>query len=163
MRASLAAVQVLFVLAFVSSAAFGSGPDLAGTMEARKILIDKENHETAVPAEKVYPNDRIEYTLRYRNVGDAVAAGVNLVGPIPAGTIYIDKTASENEVAHPRYSIDGGKSFSTPPIYYTIVNEKGEKEQRVAGPEMYTHIMWDITRALEPGKEVSVSYRVQVK
>lgn len=163
MRTSLTAAVLLLVLATVSAAAYGNGPSLAGTMEARKIVVDKENREIAVPADKVYPQDRIEYTLRYKNVGDAPAAGVNLVGPIPAGTVYLEKTATENDAARPRYSIDGGKSFHEAPIYYTAVNEQGAEERRVATPDMYTHIMWDVARVLEVGKEVSVSYRVQVK
>ncbi len=163
MRVILAAAGILFVMTFVSGAAYGKGPDLAGTMEARKIVVDEENREIAVPAEKVFPSDKIEYRLRYMNIGDEAAAGVNLVGPIPEGTVYIDKTATENEYSHPRFSIDGGKSFHKPPIYYTIVNEKGEEEKRIAEPYMYTHIMWDVEKVLEPRSEISVSYRVKVK
>jgi hypothetical protein len=36
-------------------------------MEARKIVIDEKNNEVAVPADKVFPEDVVEYTLRYRN------------------------------------------------------------------------------------------------
>ena len=95
MRTSLTAAVLLVILVVVSASAFG-GPNLAGTMEARKIVMGKENREIAVSAEKVYPQDKIEYTLRYRNVGDASASGVSLVGPIPAGTVYLEKTATEN-------------------------------------------------------------------
>jgi uncharacterized repeat protein (TIGR01451 family) len=163
MRASLTAAVLLLVLAVVSGSAYGNGPSLAGTMEARKIVLDKENREIAVPADKVYPSDRIEYTLRYTNVGDAPAAGVNLVGPVPAGTVYLENTATESDAARARYSIDGGKSFHEAPLYYTVVNEQGVEERHVATPDMYTHIMWDIASVLEVGKEISVSYRVQVK
>jgi len=162
MRTSLVAV-FLIVCAVVPASAYGKGPTLAGTMEARKIVVDGENREIAVSADKVYPSDRLEYTLRYTNVGDAPAAGVSLVGPIPAGTEYLEKTATENRAAKARYSIDGGTSFHEAPVHYTVVNEQGVEERRVATPDMYTHIMWDIAHVLEVGKEVSVSYRVRVK
>lgn len=162
MRTSLIAV-LLLVFAVAPVSAYGKGPTLAGTMEARKIVVDEENREIAVSAEEVYPRDRIEYTLRYTNVGDAPAAGVSLVGPIPAGTEYLDKTATEGGAASARFSIDGGKTFHEAPVHYTVVNERGVEERRVAAPDMYTHVMWDIASALEVGADVSVSYRVQVK
>lgn len=163
MRASFVVATVLLVVASLSATAYGKGPTLAGTMEARKIVMDAENRETAVSAEKVFPHDRLEYTLRYRNIGDAPASGVSLVGPIPKGTEYLEKTATESGDASVSYSIDGGKSFHEAPVYYVVVNEQGVEEQRVASPDMFTHIMWDVASVLEVGKEVSVSYRVQVK
>lgn len=163
MRASFVVATILLIVASLSASAYGKGPTLAGTMEARKIVVDAENRETAVSAEKVFPSDRLEYTLRYRNVGDAPASGVSLVGPIPAGTEYLEKTATESGAAKTSYSIDGGKSFHEAPVRYNVVNERGIEEPRVATPDMYTHIMWDISSVLEVGKEVSVSYRVQVK
>jgi uncharacterized repeat protein (TIGR01451 family) len=162
MRASLTAAVLLVVLAVASASAAG-GPNLTGTMEAHKIVMGKENREMAMSAEKVYPQDKIEYTLRYKNVGDASASGVSLVGPIPAGTVYLEKTATERDAMHPRFSIDGGKNFQEVPVTYVVTNEKGIEERKVATPDMYTHVMWNVTSALEVGKEISVSYRVQVK
>jgi uncharacterized repeat protein (TIGR01451 family) len=162
MRTSITAAVLLVILVVVSASAFG-GPNLAGTMEAHKIVMGKENREIAVSAEKVYPHDRIEYTLRYKNVGDASASGVNLVGPIPAGTVYLEKTATDGAATHPLFSIDGGKSFHETPVTYVVTNEKGVEERKVATPDMYTHVMWNVASVLEVGKELSVSYRVQVK
>lgn len=163
MRKSLTAALLLVILAAVSASAFGQGPSLAGTMEARKIVMGAENREVAVSAEKVYPQDKIEYKLRYKNVGDASADGVSLVGPVPAGTRYLDDSATKNEAARPLFSIDGGKSFNEAPVTYVVVNEKGVEERKVATPDMYTHVMWNVASVLEVGSEVCVSYRVQVK
>ena len=162
MRTSLTMAVLLVILIAASASAFG-GPNLAGTMEARKIVMGKENKEIAMSAEKVKPQDKIEYTLRYRNVGDASASGVSLVGPIPAGTVYLNETATENDRMSPVFSIDGGASFHQAPVTYVVKNEKGEEERKVATPDMYTHVMWNVASALEVGKEVAVSYRVQVK
>jgi uncharacterized repeat protein (TIGR01451 family) len=162
MRTSITAAVLLVILVVVSASAFG-GPNLAGTMEAHKIVMGKENREIAVSAEKVYPRDKIEYTLRYKNVGDASASGVNLVGPIPAGTVYLEKTATDGAAMRPLFSIDGGKSFHETPVTYVVTDEKGVEERKVATPDMYTHVMWNVASVLEVGKELSVSYRVQVK
>jgi len=162
MRTSLTAAVLLVALSVVSASAFG-GPNLAGTMEAHKIVMGKENRETAVSAEKVYPQDKIEYTLRYKNIGDAPASGVSLVGPVPAGTVYLANSATESESMHPRYSIDGGKSFHEAPVTYLVTNDQGVEERRIAPPDMYTHVMWDVANVLEVGRAVKVSYRVQVK
>ena len=162
MRTSLTAAVLLMTLSVVSASAFG-GPNLAGTMEAHRIVMGKESREIAVSAEKVYPQDKIEYVLRYRNVGDAPASGVSLVGPVPAGTVYLEKTATESKSMHPRYSIDGGKSFHEAPVTYVVTNDKGVEERRIAPPDMYTHVMWNVASVLDVGKEITVSYRVQVK
>ncbi len=162
MRTSLIAAVLLVILAVVSASAFG-GPNLAATMEAHKIIMGKDNREISVSAEKAYPQDKIEYTLRYKNVGDASASGVSLVGPIPVGAVYLEKTATDNESIHPRFSIDGGKSFNEAPVTYVVKNEKGVEERKVASPDMYTHVMWNVASVLDAGKEVSVSYRVRVK
>ncbi len=162
MRTSLTMAVLFVILVAASASAFG-GPNLAGTMEARKIVMGKENEEIAVSAEQVMPQDKIEYTLRYRNVGDAAASGVSLVGPIPAGTVYLGETATEKGAMRPLFSIDGGASFHKAPVMYVVKNEKGEDERKVATPDMYTHVMWNVASALEVGTEVAVSYRVQVK
>jgi len=168
MRTSLvSAVLLVFVFVALSSpsgwAAPVNAPDLAGTMEAHKIVLNKENREIAVSADKVFPQDKIEYTLRYRNVGGAAASGVSLVGPIPAGTVYLDKTASSGAAMHPLYSIDGGKSYHRAPFTYVYLDAAGKEQRRVATPDMYTHIKWNVEGALGAGKNVVVSYRVQVK
>lgn len=162
MRTSLT-ISVLLVILAVGAASALAGPNLAGTMEARKIVMGEENREIAVSAENAMPQDKIEYTLRYRNVGDAAASGVSLVGPIPSGTVYLDETATEKDEMHPRFSIDGGASFHQAPVTYVVKGENGVEEKKIATADMYTHVMWDVAIALEVGGEVAVSYRVQVK
>jgi uncharacterized repeat protein (TIGR01451 family) len=105
----------------------------------------------------------VEYTLRYTNSGSAPASGVNLIGPIPDGTVYLDQTATDNEKLHPLFSIDQGKSYHEAPVTYVVVNEHGAEERKEATPDMITHIRWAMRDNLGVGQEVSVSYRVQVK
>lgn len=161
MRRSLTAAILVIVLA--ASAAHAQGPNLVGGMEARKIVLDGDNREIAVSADQVFPLDTIEYTLTYRNAGNASAAGINLIGPIPQGTIYLEETATEIENVHPLFSIDDGKNFQEAPVTYTVVNDEGVEEVREATPDMITHVRWTMDEGLEVGHEVVVSYRVQVK
>ena len=161
MRRSLTAAILVLVLA--ASAAHGQGPNLIGDMEARKIVLDEDNREIAVSADQVFPLDTIEYTLTYRNAGNASAAGINLIGPVPEGTVYLKRTATEIENVHPMFSIDGGRNFQEAPVTYVVVNDEGEEEEREATPEMITHVQWKMDDGLEVGHEVVVSYRVQVK
>jgi uncharacterized repeat protein (TIGR01451 family) len=157
---SLACAVCLLV---ISTTAFAQAPSLSGEMEARKIVVDENDREIAVPAENVYPHDTVEYTLKYRNSGNAAASGVNLVGPVPAGTVYLDRTATDFEGLHPVFSIDGGKTYHEAPVTYVVVDEDGREQEKVATPDMITHVMWVMNGTLDIGQEVSVSYRVQVK
>jgi uncharacterized repeat protein (TIGR01451 family) len=163
MKRSLPAVVVVLVLACTVSSAQAQAPDLTGAMAAHKIVRTEDNREIAVPAEKVYPNDTVEYTLRYENTGSASAAGVNLVGPIPVGTVYLDKTATDIEGVGPLFSIDGGETYHSAPVTYIGIDEEGKEVRKTASPDMYTHIRWEMNGTLDVGQEVSVSYRVQVK
>jgi len=162
MRSLVCAVCIL-VISAVASPAFGQAPSLSGEMEARKIIVDEDNREIAVPAENVYPHDTVEYTLKYRNSGNAAASGVNLVGPVPAGTVYLDQTATDIEDIRPVFSIDDGKTYHEAPVTYIVVDENGQEQEKVATPDMITHVKWVMNGILEVGEEVSVSYRVQVK
>ena len=163
MRRSLTAAIFLVALTFSFASAFAAGPSLTGEMAAKKIVTDEENREIAVPAEQVYPEDTVEYTLIYRNSGDAAASGVDLVGPVPSGTVYLDGTAMEIDGMDIVYSIDAGKTYHQAPVMYEHVGEDGEVQLKEATPDMITHIKWSMEEPFEAGSEVTVSYRVQVK
>lgn len=162
MRKSLTAVVFLLVMGF-SVAAFAGGPELSSEMTAVKIVINEEDHEITVPADRVYPNDTVEYTLVYRNTGEVPASDVGIVGPVPSGTAYLGKTASDIEGLSPSFSIDNGKSYHQTPIIYEVIRKDGSSEKKTATPDMITHIKWMLDRNFDVGEEVKVSYRVHVK
>ena len=160
---SLASAVLLLVMLTFACPAFGQGPNLTGEMEAYKIIHDENDREIAVPAENVYPHDTVEYTLKYRNSGNAAASGVNLVGPVPAGTVYLDQTATDIEGLDPLFSIDGGNTYQEYPVTYVVIDENGKEEERTATPDMVTHVKWMMGGTFDVGRQVSVSYRVQVQ
>lgn len=155
---------IVFVLTLATAGgAFAQQPSLEGTMEARKIVVDKDEKEIAIPAERVVPRDIVEYMLRYRNTGDVVARGVELVGPIPEGTVYVDESASKGEAMKPLFSIDGGETYQEAPVYYVLKKGKDREERRKATPDMITHIKWTMKEALKKSEIIETSYRVRVK
>ena len=105
----------------------------------------------------------VEYTLVYRNTGEAPASDVGFVGPVPSGTTYLGKTASDIEGQSPVFSIDGGKSYHKAPITYEVIRKDGSSEKKIATPDMITHIKWILDRNFDVGEEIKVSYRVHVK
>jgi uncharacterized repeat protein (TIGR01451 family) len=163
MRRILSAAIILLFAAVSAGSASAQGPELKGEMVAAKIVVDEEKGEIALPAEQVYPNDTVEYTLRYTNAGTATAAGVDLIGPVPAGTVYIEETATEVPGIRPMYSIDQGKSWHEAPVIIEVARKDGTVEKKKADPEMITHVKWSLDGHLGVGEEVVVSYRVQVR
>ncbi len=162
MRRGLFILVLSVVVVSFCSAARGQNPVLEGSMSARKIVVS-ENRETAVPADKVYPRDTVEYMLKYRNSGDSPARGVELTGPVPPGTVYIEQTATEQGDYHPLFSIDDGKTYQEAPVTYTVTTADGRKVKKRATPDMITHIRWNLPGELKVDQEVTLSYRVRVK
>ncbi len=163
MRRSLSAAIFLIIMAAGATSAFAEGPVLSGEMVAHRIVMDEENREMAVSADQVYPKDMVEYTLRYSNTGDSSASGVDLVGPVPSGTAYLEKTASDIKGMRTIFSIDGGETYHAAPVMYEVVRKDGTVMKKEATPAMITHIKWAIDGSLDAGQEIKVSYRVQVK
>ena len=163
MRRSLSIAILLLFAAVSADAVFAQSPELRGEMAAAKIVVDKEKGEIAYPAEKVYPNDMVEYTLKYTNSGTASAAGVDLIGPVPGGTVYVEETATDVPGLDPMYSIDQGKTWQKAPVMIEVARKDGTIEKRKADPDMITHVKWSLAGSLDVGAEVMVSYRVQVK
>jgi uncharacterized repeat protein (TIGR01451 family) len=163
MRRSLSAAILLLFAAVSAGTASAQGPALKGEMLAAKIVVDEEKGEITLPAEQVYPNDTVEYTLKYTNAGTASATGVDLIGPVPAGTVYIEETATDTRDLKPLYSIDQGKTWQEAPVMIEVASRDGTVEKRKADPAMITHVKWSLAGDLDVGDEIVVSYRVHVK
>ncbi|MBD3179871.1 MAG: DUF11 domain-containing protein [Candidatus Latescibacteria bacterium] len=155
-------VVFLAVLSFAISAS-AQAPSLEGRMQARKIVKDRNDMEVAVPAERVEPTDVIEYTISYSNKGSVPAAGVEFVGPVPPGTVYIEDSALRNEHLMPLFSIDGGKSYQKAPVTYVVNEGTAREEVKKADPGMITHIRWEMKEVLEVSGIIRAAYRVRIK
>jgi uncharacterized repeat protein (TIGR01451 family) len=141
--------------------------------------------EKLVATDTVQPGDVIEYMIEATNTTDTAVQGLALVGPVPSPTkllpawyqAILDFLAGKGDAPVfcvltlkdadpqsiimlvsklPELSIDGGKTYSQPPVSYVI---NGETKQ--ATPDMFTHIRWTID-VLDPGEKAEISYRVVV-
>lgn len=136
---------------------------LRSQLKAWLIKHDKQGKEVWLPADSAKPGDIIQYELTYKNVSDKPIKNLVPQMPIPRNTIYIDKSATSTIPADIEFSIDGGKTFGTPPIYYYVKKSNGEKVRKKATPDMYTNIRWKLKRDLNPQETVKLTLRVKVK
>lgn len=139
----------------------GADPALASVMSAYVIETDAEGVETRRAAETIEPGQLIEYELSVKNVSDGVLQNVTLPAVVPTATVYVAGSAML-EPTKPTFSIDGGKTYHPEPVTYVVETADGGKEERVATPEMYNGLRWQMER-LQPGQEVVLRYRVRVK
>ncbi len=122
--------------------------------------IEKVNY---VAAESATPGDILRFTLEYQNVGDEVADGVVLNNPVPAGTRYLSESATSENTESLLFSIDDGATFKTPELLtYEIKNTDGSNELKVASPDSYTNVRWQLL-PLDAGTTGSVSFKVQIQ
>jgi len=158
------AVTLLMVFAVVSvaGAAVAAG-SLTGNIEAYKVLVaDKSGDESFVPAGEAQPQDLIEYRLTYANEGEAAVRTVSIIDPIPAGTEYVGRTATQPGGAVVTFSVDNGKTFHAWPVRIRKIVDGHEVEVE-APASMVTHIRWALNDELEPAARVNVAYRAVVR
>ena len=165
MKRFYALVALFFIFSFivVMPARAVAGPKLKGEMVAHKVVLGSNNEEHFVSAENVYPNDIIQYELRYTNVGDEPADDVAITGIIPEGTVYLPKSVSLPKGSKVLFSIDNGESYHPEPVEYFVEGPEGKKVKKVATPDMYTNIKWIRNVALNVGETLVVHYRVRVR
>ncbi|HOG50976.1 MAG TPA: hypothetical protein PKY10_10325 [Lentisphaeria bacterium] len=137
-------------------------PPLQSSMTGFLVETNDEGKEVLTKTEQVKPGQLIEYVLRNSNVTDGDLLEVNVVGPIPYGTIYLAGTASADQPIQPEFSIDGGNKYQPEPVKYMVKQADGTEKEEIATPDMYTHVRWTIG-TLKARQEMFMKYRVQVK
>lgn len=135
---------------------------LVVTMDAFRVEKDAAGKEKLVKTEKVEPSQIIEYVLTCRNVSQGVLTKVALLGPIPENTVYLAKSATQAKALVPVFSIDKGKTFQPEPVKYKVKLPDGKEVEKVATPDMYTHVRW-VVGSIKAGESQKLRYRVSVK
>ena len=139
-------------------------PQVKIGISAEKEVVVTENGQTItkrIPATDATPGEIIIYTLTVANTGDETAANVVVNDPIPEGTAFLPGSATGS--SEPTFSIDGGKTFQKPSLLtYEITNSDGTKEKRVASPNQYSAIRWQIPQVAAGAKD-ELSFKVKVK
>lgn len=117
----------------------------------------------SAPAAKIFPGDEVIYTVTYHNKSGKPAEKVSIVNPVPKHTRYRDGSAAGDN-ADIAFSVDGGKTFSTPEkLTVTIKDKSGKDIQRPAGGGDYTHIRWVLRQNVAPGQSGSVRFRAVIQ
>ncbi|GAF67307.1 unnamed protein product [marine sediment metagenome] len=136
--------------------------------EPRALVIAAENlmagderhrslHRRGLSAQILLIGDVVRYKLTFTNVTDVDVSGVAFVDPVPDGLLYVGGSASaDREDARIEYSIDGGSNYAARPLIVEIVD--GERVERPAPPETYTHIRWTVPGSVAPGAQVTAQF-----
>jgi uncharacterized repeat protein (TIGR01451 family) len=144
------------------SAVADQGP-LSGTVKAFRVITHENGREEFQAADEARPSDVIEYRLTYANRGETTLRNVVIVDPVPAGTEYVNRSATRPYEGAVEFSVDGGKTFHNWPIRIKKTNADGELVEVVATADQVTHIRWNIGNNFEPETEITFTYRAVVK
>ena len=154
------------VLAGMMSAALALPQFAAAQKPAPKTLVITAHNVTAEAASGrtnptlARPNDEIRYTLVFTNVTAGPVKNIQFVDPLPKGLVYVLGSAKADQPVQLEYSIDGGKSYAAQPMIEVV--ENGNKVEKAAARELYTHVRWTVLGSLAPGAKVVAEFRAQV-
>jgi uncharacterized repeat protein (TIGR01451 family) len=112
-----------------------------------------------VPAAKVIPDDKVIYTIQYRNEGAEEADHVNITNPVPEHMAYVDGTAT-GAGATITFSVDGGNIFDVPENL-TVTSVDGTTRKATALD--YTHIRWTLQERVAAHASGEVSFWAQLE
>jgi|LSQX01.2.fsa_nt_gb uncharacterized repeat protein (TIGR01451 family) len=130
----------------------------------REVTIKKDG-KTQIklePVKKTSKGDILVYTLKYKNEDKEKLTSASFVTPIPEGTSYQNKSAV-GKGTNILFSIDKGVLYRKPPIKYSAKTSDGKTEEKVATPDMYTHIKWVLMKDLQPGDTGNVTFKTKVR
>ncbi len=156
---SIKLVLLLFVLC---SFVFAQGvPKLELTIIDAKMNMTQSEKEGRTPI-SYKPGDVIRYTIIASNVGNGLLTNPLITDPIPKGVIYQPYSAKgQNTVI--TYSVNEGRLFQSWPPKYNIKDENGQIIEKLASPDMVTHVRWEVTKSLAPNESHQLEFEVIVK
>lgn len=150
------------------------------------VQMDKQTgKEALVATNTARPGDVIEYVIDATNTIQKTVNDLVLIEPVPQPTklssvwyqaiidfldekgdapVFCIITPQEGDPQTvymtsdmlPEFSLDGGKTYSPPPVTYVV---NGATKQ--ATPEMFTHLRWTID-TINPRDKAEIGYRVVV-
>ena len=133
----------------------------AGAVEAKlaayKVTRDADKKEVLSPADKVAPDDLLEYQVVYQNNGKSLLKQLTASLPIPVGTTYVTGSARP---AGAMASLDG-KNFAAMPLKRMVKKPDGKLEEQLVPLAEYRALKWKLAELAEKNK-VEVSARVRV-
>lgn len=137
---------------------------LVQTTDVEVVEKDAKGNETTklLPATKVVPGDTVVYTITATNTGKEPAEAIVINNAISEHTLYLNGSAGSVAIGKNTtitFSIDRGLTFAD--AQQLTVVEDGVS--RLASPEDYTNIRWQLNFALAPQKSTKVFFKVLLK
>lgn len=154
--------SLLALLAGVSPLAAQDANPLKSEMTAFRVMVGDDGKESLVATDSVEPGQTVEYVMKYSNVSDQALSQIRVQGPVPAEMIYVAESASKASGVLLEFSVDGGQTFSVPPVKYQKQLEDGSIVEATATPDLYNLVRWTIA-TLAGNDATSLKYRVSVR
>lgn len=161
MNKLLFSLFVCFNIFFFGQVNAAQGP-LQSKLSVQKVVTQDDKSELLTTATKATLGDILEYKLSYSNTGKSSLSGIVVQGPIPSGTTYIVNSAHTAVQAQLEVTIDGGKTWATPPLFRDVKNADGSVTKMQIPDSEYTAIRWQVGSPLEAGKNMDFIYRIKV-
>ena len=160
------AIATAFAGLFLAqSASAQQGQPKPLVITAQNLMADDDRHEQLAEGggdrNALLPGDVVHYRLTFTNITDGPVRSIEFKDPLPAGLRYVSgsATADRADVAV-AYSIDGGVTYSAQPMIEQVVD--GQRIERPAPPEIFTHIRWIVSGWVQPGAQVVAEFRAQL-
>jgi len=160
-------IRIALVLAALAAPAAGHAQQTA--RQRQPLVITAQNRTAAQQAaagsrradDRARPGDVVRYRLAFTNPSGGSLRGVVLSDPIPAGTQYVDGSATTARAdARLEFSADGGRSWSARPMETVVVN--GASVRRAVPSTRFTHVRWTVDGAVAPGATVVAEFDARV-
>ncbi len=126
-------------------------------LAAYKVTRGADKKEVLSPADKVAPDDLLEYQVVYQNNGKSLLKQITANLPIPDGTTYV---AGSAKPAGAMASLDG-KNFAAMPLKRMVKKPDGKLEEQLVPLAEYRALKWKLADLAEKNK-AEVSARVRV-
>lgn len=127
------------------------------TLSSQKVQIDKGGKESFSNADKVKPDDLVEYKAVYRNRSKNSINDLKASLPIPFGMQYVEKSARPTSVLA---SVDGIK-YGQEPLMRTSKDKDGKESLTEVPYSEYQGLRWEIS-VLDAGKKIEVTARMRI-
>lgn len=160
--AALGAVLLALPLqAAVIDAQGSPGASRAPSLEIRLVNRTAKAAHRATTDTLARPGDVLEYRLVFINHGSNPIRRVIFTDGIPAGTRYIDGSASPSRTgAQVEFSVDGGRTYSLAPVDSSRIG--GRLTVKPMDASLYSHVRWSMGSPLAPGDSTVALFRVAV-
>jgi uncharacterized repeat protein (TIGR01451 family) len=154
--------RIIVLILVLSFMAFAQGtPKLELTVVDTKVNMSQSEKEGKAQI-SYKPGDIIRYTIIASNIGNGVLNNPLITDPIPKGVSYNPYSAKgSNSVI--TYSVNDGRLFQSWPPKYRVKDENGQIVEKLASPDMVTHVRWELTKTLAPNESHQLEFEVIVK